>query len=184
MLARIACCAFVVSIFVLIAGCGSKSGDKDAQPTGPVAQDVATYMQKLIPGLELKADAVEGLVGFQTQLTKKDDKGLTMVSINHKGRYEANGAVLEMTIMFRKDHMPSNEELLRYSDGLLRVAGYSDQDAGRIAEQTWNMPDPQKDGNRLNRIYDKDGGYLAVVDGRSNFVPYVNISTRPKEKAK
>ena len=104
-----------------------------------------------------------------------------MVSINHKGLFNANGPVIDMTVTFRRAHLPdSDEELLRYMDGLMRAAGYSPDEARRIAEITWNMPNPQKDGDRLTRIYTQGGAYLAIIDSRRSYVPYVTINTKPK----
>jgi len=186
MCTRKALSVFAIPALLVVTSCGSKGTPKKKTTlTGPPVQMVLEYMQKLIPGLVPKLDVVEGLAkNFQTQITKQDKEGLTMVSINHKGRYNANGPVIDMTITFRGAHVPgSDEELLRYMDGLMRAAGYSPEEAGRIAGITYNMPNPQKDGDQLTRIYMQGGAYLAFIDSRRAYVPFVTVNTKPKPPA-
>jgi hypothetical protein len=179
--ARLVCCALGIPVLVLVYGCGSKDATPKAQ-AGPPALQVAEQLQKLLPGLELKPDAKEGLADlYQTQISKQDDQGLILATLNHKGHYKANGPVTELSITFRRAYLPAQQdELLRYTDGLMQAIGYTPADARRIAEQAWQMPNPQKDGNALSRVYVQDGDYLAIVDGRQSSPPYVDLRTIPK----
>lgn len=177
---RLVLCALGIAVLVFVYGCGSK--DTPQAPAGPSAQQVAGHLQKLFPGLELKEDAKEGLADqYQTHITKEDDEGRILATINHKGHYSANGPVTEIGITFRRAYIPAQQdELLRYTNGLMQANGYAPDEARRIAEQTWEMPNPQRNGNALSRIYVKDGDYLAIVDGRRSSPPYVNLNTIPK----
>jgi hypothetical protein len=168
----------VGSILALICGCGSK----DTGPKAPSAAQVAEQLQKLFPGFELKADAQEGLADqYQTHISKKDEKGMALVTLNHKGKFSTNGPVSEAAITFRRAHIPTTQdELLSCTDGLLRAVGHAPTDAKRIAEEVWKMSNPQKIDAAVSQVYLQDGDYLSIVDGRKSEPPYININTFPK----
>lgn len=177
---RLMLCALAVPVLVMFHGCGSKDG-AGKTPAGPSALQVAEHLQKLFPGLELKPDAQEGLGDrFQTRITKEDDDGRILATLNHKGKYEADGPVIELAITFRRAYIPAKQDdLVQYTDGMMQAIGYSPDEAKRIAKQTWELP-PQRDGNASRRTYVQDGDYLNIVDGRRSSPPYVNLNTQPK----
>jgi hypothetical protein len=187
---RLTLCALSGVILVLVAGCGSGQTQTKKKTTskasGPPVQMVIDYMQKLIPGLDPKLDNVEGLADqWESKLLKKTKEGQTQVSLYHKGRFSANGPITDITVIFSGANLPgTQEELLRYSDGLLRAAGYSPEEAQRIAQATWNMPNPEKDGKKIIRTYLQAGDYFTVVDCRAWDVPEVRLRTVPKGTAK
>jgi len=187
---RLLSCVLTAVFFALVAGCGSGQSQAKkkatAKASGPPVQMVIDYMQKLIPGLDPKLDNVEGLADqWESKLLKKTKEGQVQVSLYHKGRFTSNGPVTDITIIFSGGHLPgTQEELLRYSDGLLRAAGYSPEDAQRIAQTTWNMPNPEKDGKKIIRTYLQSGDYFTVVDCREWDVPEVRLRTVPKGTAK